>query len=112
MPVSLLLPIDDSPFSVAAVDEVARSLRPERTEIVVLHVLELGRMVPVALDFARGAGYGADVQAHLQTARLEAERLVGDAATRLRREGFTVTTSVQEGDPRHAIIDCASEHNC
>jgi nucleotide-binding universal stress UspA family protein len=112
MPVSLLLPIDDSPFSVAAVDEVARSLRPDKMDIHVLHVLELDRMVPVALDFARGAGYGADVQAHLQTARLEAERLVGDAATRLRREGFTVTTSVQEGDPRHVIIDCASEHNC
>jgi nucleotide-binding universal stress UspA family protein len=112
MPISVLLPIDDSPFSVAAVDEVARSWRPEGTGIHVLHVLELDRMVPLALDFARGAGYGADVKEHLQTARREAERLVGDAATRLRRAGFTVTTSVREGDPRHAIIDCASEHNC
>ena len=112
MPVSVLLPIDDSRFSAAAVDEVARSLRPEGTAIHVLHVLELDRMVPVALDFARGACYGSDVKAHLQTARLEAERLVGEAANRLRREGFSVTTSVQEGDPRHAIIDCASQNNC
>ena len=112
MPVSVLLPIDDSPFSVAAVDEVVRGLRPEGTYIHVLHVLELDRMVPVALDFARGSDYGADVKEHIKSARVDAERLVEAAAARLRRERFDVTTAVQEGDPRHAIIDCAAQRNC
>ena len=112
MPTSILLPIDDSAFSRAALDVVALSIRPEATVVHVLHVLELDRVIPAALDFVRGPDYGADVKAHLDSARSDAERLVEGAADRLRRERFTVTTAVQEGDPRHAIIDCAAQRNC
>ena len=112
MPAAILLPIDDSAFSRAALEEVAQSFRPEATTVHVLHVLELDRIIPPALDFARGADYGADVKERLQSARSDAERLVEEFAARLRREGFEVTTAVQEGDPRHAIIDGATKRQC
>lgn len=112
MPASILLPLDDSAFSRAALDEVARSIRSDGVTVHILHVLELDRMIPPALDFARGSDYGADVTQRVESARSNAERLVEDAAARLRREGFTVTTAVEEGDPRHAIIDCAAQRQC
>ena len=112
MPSSILLPIDDSAFSRAAVEEVARRLRPGAASVHVLHVLELDRVIPASLDFARGSDYGADVTQRLHSARDEAGRLVEEAAERLRRERFEVTTGVEEGDPRHTIIDCAAQRQC
>jgi hypothetical protein len=57
MPI-LLLAIDDSEFSRAAVDEIVEHMRPDAVTVHVLTVIELDRMVPPALDFARGTAYG------------------------------------------------------
>ena len=109
---TILLAVDDSAFSRAALDEVCSMLRPEQVSVHVLHVLELDRMVPLALDFARGAEYGEDVAVHIRGARGAADRLVGDAARQLQERGFEVTTAVREGDPRHTIIDDAATRAC
>jgi nucleotide-binding universal stress UspA family protein len=78
----------------------------------VLHVLQLDAMLPPAFDFARGTRYGADVAARIHQARELAEGLVNRTAEDLRAAGFTATTVVTEGDPRHMILDYAAEHDC
>ena len=112
MAAAILLAVDDSACSRAAVIDVIQHLRADAVAIHVLHVLELDRMIPPALDFARGSEYGADVSEHVHVGRDAAEALVADAARRLREARFAVTTEVSEGDPRHAILDCAAQRNC
>jgi nucleotide-binding universal stress UspA family protein len=109
---TILLAIDESEFSRAALDEVIHHLRPESTRVHVLHVLELDRMVPPSFDFARGVEYGADVASHLQVSRDNALWLVEVAAQRLREAGFSSATAVREGDPRHAILNHALDIKC
>lgn len=109
---TILLAIDGSEFSRAAMHEAIRHLRAESTTVHVLHVLELDRMLPAAFDFARGSDYGPEVAAHLDRARRKAERLVADAAEQLRAASFRTETVVREGEPRHTILNYAAEISC
>ena len=109
---TILLAIDESTYSQAAADELMAAIRPADVMVHVLHVLELDRMVPVAYDFARGAEYGGDVAAHLRTSREAAEHLVGSVCDRLQAAGFATTAVIREGDPRHTILDYATECGC
>lgn len=111
MPI-LLLAIDDSEFSRAAIDEIVEHMRPDAVTVHVLNVIELDRMVPPALDFARGSGYGPDLAVHVHEGHDAAERLVTDAAARLERAQFRTTTVIREGDPRHEILDYAATSHC
>lgn len=111
MPI-LLLAIDDSEFSRAAVDEIVEHMRPDAVTVHVLTVIELDRMVPPALDFARGTAYGRDMAAHVHEGHDAAEQLVNDAAGRLQRAKFPTTTVIREGDPRHEILDYAAASHC
>jgi nucleotide-binding universal stress UspA family protein len=77
----------------------------------VIHVVELDRTVPPPFDFARGADYGADITSHLETARAAAQALVNAAEQRLRAAGFETAVVIRDGDPRHAILNYASEWN-
>jgi len=112
MPAAILLAIDDSEFSRAATDELIEHTRPESTTVHVLHVLELDKMLPAAFDFARGAQYGAEIAAHVHKSRDDAERLVWEAARRLREAHFSTTTAVVEGDPKNTILNYAAELQC
>lgn len=112
MPNTIVLAIDDSPFSRAAADEIAQHMRPDDTTVHVLHVLELDRVVPPPYDFARGTGYGEEVMAHVQQHHVAAEHLVSEAADRLRTAGFQVSVVIREGEPRHAILDYAAASGC
>jgi nucleotide-binding universal stress UspA family protein len=112
MPAAILLAVDDSECSRAAVDDVVRHVRPDAATVHVLHVLELDHVIPPALDFARGSEYGADVAARVRASRDAAEALVSGVARRLRDARFAVTTEISEGDPRHTILDCAAQRDC
>lgn len=106
---TILLAVDNSEFSRAAVDEIVDHMRPDAMTVHVLHVLELDHMVTPATDFARGANYGSDVVAHVRKDRADAERLVQGVGEKLRSAGFRATTALREGEPRHAILDYAAE---
>jgi nucleotide-binding universal stress UspA family protein len=93
----ILLAIDRSPFSEAATECVIRQVRPEGTEVCVLHA-----MVPTAMIPEWNVG-GAG-QEHK-----EANRLVAGAEQLLRNAGFKVRTLVEEADPRAAIVDQAAK---
>jgi len=88
----VLVAIDGSESSEAAVRVLTRQMRPDTTEVYVLHVVEPAfTMSDAALaEIERRSG-----------------QIVGDAATLLRDKGFKVTTGVEDGDARSRIIDVA-----
>jgi nucleotide-binding universal stress UspA family protein len=100
----VLLAIDDSKFSEAAIRAVIEHIRPEPAEVCVLHVVEPLLLIP---EFGQ-----ADLE-NLKTAedRLRRERkaLVDRAQQLLLKAGIEAFTVVREGDPRTGIIDQAAE---
>ena len=103
--VKILLAIDDSKYSEAAVRTLLAQARPHGTQIRVLHVLE-----PASLRVGREiGGYGGALDAIRRAETKRAGALVAKVAERLRSKGLKVTTSVEQGDPKSKIIDAASD---
>jgi nucleotide-binding universal stress UspA family protein len=100
--VKVLIPIDDSEFSQAALRAVATQIRPEGSEILVVHVLQPIASAPVPQMDPRYAP-------ELEGRGKEARGLVERAASTLRSSGFKVETAVEKGDIRLEIIDVAAE---
>jgi nucleotide-binding universal stress UspA family protein len=88
----ILLAIDGSKFSEAAIQAVIRQMRREDTEVRVLHVIE-----PLLLM----------TDAVLAESRDGAQELLTKTDELLRTAGFKVVTSVEDGDPRSKIVDSA-----
>ena len=99
----VLLAIDDSKFSEAATQAVIHQMRPDRSDVLVLHVVEPLLLIPYE--------YIGDVST-LQAAQKEAlkrgKELVARAKEQLERAGFKAQSSVEEGDPRSTILDHAA----
>ena len=103
----ILLGIEDSKFSEAAIQAVVRQFRSEAAELRVLHVVELLLYPPSAYAEELMSGIEVVQQERLQ----QGKDLVARAEKSLRAAGFRVSTLVEKGDPRIAIIDCAAEWN-
>lgn len=86
----VLLAIDDSRFSEAARDAIIQQMRPEQTEVCVLHIVE-----PYYSHVA-----GAEPTTELQ--------LVAHFEQLLTGAGFKVHTAIEEGDPRTKVVDYAA----
>jgi len=101
----VLLAIDDSKFSEAAIKAVIAQAHSKDTEVRVLHVVE-----PPSLLVAREMG-GNDpaLDAVWEGETKQAQALVAKAAETLRSHGMKVTTAVQQGDPKSTIIDASEE---
>ena len=103
----ILLAVDESKFSEAAVQTVLAQARPHETEVRVLHVLE-----PPSLLMGREmGGYDPEFEAVWKALRDQAKALVEKTEGKLRTAGFTVWPSLEEGDPKSKIIDAAKEWN-
>ena len=105
----ILLAIDDSKFSEAAIQMVVAQARPQDTEVRVLHVL-----LPPSLLLGRemgGGGYDPELETIWKAQREQAKALVTKTTGMLRASGFNVTSTLDEGDPKSRIIDVASEWN-
>jgi len=98
----ILLAIDDSKFSEAAVKSVAGQFKPQDTEVRVLHVVE---PIMISEPPQMSARYYPELQDRLPQAR----ELVDRAAKMLSSAGFRVTTSVATGDARSMILEDATE---
>jgi nucleotide-binding universal stress UspA family protein len=103
--VKILLAIDDSKFSEAAIEAVIRQATPQETEVRVLHVIE---PIPIYPD-GQAWGYGPEASQVLEEQRKEAEGLVAQAGQTLRDAGLKVTTAIEEGNPKEVIIDSAAK---
>lgn len=103
----ILLAIDGSQCSEAAVEQLLRQYKPEGMEILVLHVVESVKLMPVTYGFGTGPVFVQDYAAISQQWRNEGEALVANTAKRLQSAGFKTSTRVEEGDARERILDCA-----
>lgn len=101
----ILLAIDDSEFSQAAVRSVVTRTWSPGTEVRVLHVVE-----PPALLLGREmAGPDPEFETVWKALREQAKSLVTKATDVLRKSGLNATTVLIEGDPKSQIIDVAKE---
>ena len=102
----ILLAIDDSQFSEAALQMVLTRYRHEGTEVRVLHVVE-----PIALAVPpfMVEGYAPQLDEVRQEQLKQAQELVAQAAEKLLAAGFLADTAVVEGNARGEIVDLAAE---
>lgn len=100
----ILVGVDDSKFSEAALQALVGQIQPRDTEVRVLHVLE---RIAISTPPQMSAGYTPELQDQAK----EAQELVERAAKKLRTAGFNVDTAVCKGDIREKIIDSAAEWN-
>jgi nucleotide-binding universal stress UspA family protein len=98
----VLLAIDDSKFSEAATQTVIQQLRPDQTDVLVLHVVE-----PLLLAPNEYIGEVKTLEAAQQQMLKEGRELVVRAKELLENAGFKARTAVEEGDPKSTILDYA-----
>ena len=94
----ILLAIDDSKFSEAAVQAVIARHKVPGLEVRVLHAAE----PPMLLTAPEMAQYIPPSES-----AAEAKALVAKTAAALRSAGVNATTAVMQGDPRSIILDDA-----
>ena len=103
----VLLAIDGSKHSAAALEEVASRQWPTGTEVEVLTVVHSATPLLVDPAFALAAAYVET----MQELRKRAPELLAAAATRLGRDhaDLRITTKVVEGSPREQIVQAAAD---
>ena len=103
----VLLAIDGSKHSAAALEEVASRQWPAGTEVEVLTVVHAATPLPLDPAFALAAAYVET----MQELRKRAPELLAAAATRLGRDhaDLTITTKIVEGSPRELIVQEAAD---
>jgi nucleotide-binding universal stress UspA family protein len=104
--VKVLVAIDGSKYSQAAVQRVIEQVLREGTEVRVLHVIE---PVRAYLSAAMIPHFVPHVAAIEKDRKKEAQELVQRAAEELRKAGFQAGGLVEEGDAKTRIIDQAVE---
>jgi nucleotide-binding universal stress UspA family protein len=103
--VRLLLAVDGSRFSNAAVRAVITQSRPSGTKIRVLHVVE-----PPALLVAREmGGYNAALDEAWEAESERAQRLVDKTVQLLRAKGLKAAGTVEQDDPKVKILEVAKQ---
>jgi nucleotide-binding universal stress UspA family protein len=101
----ILLAIDGSRSSEAAVEAVIRQALPQDTDVRVLHVVE-----PPSLMVSREMrAHDPNFKQLWQETRQQAEAMVKKTAESLRAKGFGVSTAVERGDAKSQIIDVAAK---
>jgi nucleotide-binding universal stress UspA family protein len=102
----ILLAIDDSRFSQAAIQAVLMTARPQESEVRVLHVLEPIIFPPEAQTWTSLPVYSE----MMEQQRREAMALVKRAAESLQAAGFKQAShDVEEGNPKVVIVDEANK---
>jgi nucleotide-binding universal stress UspA family protein len=100
----ILLALDDSKSSQAAMRMISRHFQRKGTQVRVLHVVAPIRAY-VSVDMI--PHLVPRVEAIEQDRRKQAKQLVDRAARQLSKAGFKASGVVEEGDPKARIIDYA-----
>jgi nucleotide-binding universal stress UspA family protein len=95
----IVLAVDGSQFSVHTLAEIVTRFRAEKTEVMVLRVLQPAGPTPPEME----SDYAPELQREKEPAHALVERL----ANQLRTAGFKADTAVRVGDARECIIDSA-----
>ena len=103
----VLLAIDGSKCSDAAVETLILQYKPTDTEALVLHAVDSIGLMPISCTYGAGSTFAQDCMAMMAQWRKDGEELVSRVANRLRDAGFKTSTQVEEGDARAIILKCA-----
>lgn len=101
----ILLAVDDSKFSEAAVQAVIAQSKAQSAEVRVLHVVD----TPSLLVTREMGVYDPAIEAAWEAQREQGKALVEKTAETLRSHGLKCTTELQEGDPKSKIIEEAEK---
>jgi nucleotide-binding universal stress UspA family protein len=104
--VKILLAIDDSKFSEAATEIVTKRMRAADAEVRILHVAEPKWLV---LDYELGEL--GQIEAAREESLKHGKELLDRVRAVVEAAGFRVTTAMEEGDARFAIVDQATSWN-
>jgi len=102
----VLLALDESRFSKAAVQMVLHQFRPENAEIIVLSVVE---QILMPAGLGGELRYLPDLSAIREQVLRSVSQVTEEAATKLRDAGFKVAIEIKEGDPKTWIIEFAAQ---
>lgn len=100
---NILLAVDGSKFSDAAVQAVMAYARPQDAEIRVLHVVE----PPSLLVGGEMVAYDPAIDVAWDAERKQAQVLVAKTADSLRAKGLKAIGVVEEGNAKSEILDAA-----
>ena len=101
----IILSIDDSPHSQAALEWVRNMRWPDGAQLVVLSAVEL-------LAYAMVEPGGLEFYDNLLTDQMRVhEEVVAGAARDLKQAGLSVTSRVAQGDPRMVILETAQQEH-
>jgi nucleotide-binding universal stress UspA family protein len=98
----ILLAVDDSKFSDAALEAVIAQVSPRNTEVMVLHVVE---PITLASPPQMSSSYAPELEIRVK----EAHELVQRGVRKLCTAGFEARGAVETGDIRAKILDAAAE---
>lgn len=99
---TILIPLDGSELAASALEPASEVARLAGARVHLVRVPDL----PVHAILNQLPG---DIARETAAARAEAESCLDEAAARLRAEGLTVTTSLQQGPPAHGIAQAVEE---
>lgn len=102
---NILLAIDESGHSAAAVAAVLTRFPPGSATVRVLHVVEWPKNLAAPFSFAEGPSAAECILAMHDAMRNDGRDLLARAVSRLREAGFNATPTLVEGDVRRAILD-------
>jgi nucleotide-binding universal stress UspA family protein len=101
----IVLPVDGSSFSDAAVQAVIAQARSKDAEIRVLHVVE----PPTLLATREMGGYDSALEKAWDAEKKQAQLLVEKTVELLRTEGLKAIGTVENGDAKSKILEVAKE---
>ncbi len=101
----IILAVDGSQFSNAAVQAVIAQAQPKVTEIRVLHVVEL----PTLFVIREMGGYDSTLDKAWEAERKQAQGLVEKTVELVRAKGLKATGTVEEGDAKSKILEAAKD---
>jgi len=105
----VLLPIDESSCSDAAVQAIINQFQPDRTDVRVLHAVDWTMALPTYLAFAEGPTAARDILDARSVRMEDGWTLVTRVAEQLKAAGFETSTDVREGGAVDAILASAAE---
>ena len=105
----ILLAVDGSACSEAAVRSLLVHFRPEHTEVRVLHAVDWLKDLPASFRFGEGPTYAQDILERRNSSVEASHKLVARVADELRAAGFRTSTAMPDADARHAIVNAAIE---
>jgi nucleotide-binding universal stress UspA family protein len=104
----ILLPIDESSCSAAALETIIHEYDPAWTEVCVVHAIERNAGVPPYIAFAEGPSAAGAALATYARECARQETIAEKTVERLRAAGFKASAEIHVGSAVGVILDCSA----